>query len=66
MKCYICNRETSSFRRDPDGKYVSICSVCRSIINEHKYVYEDITDEDIKILKMTSKDFDKHAKEVVK
>lgn len=57
MRCYICNRETDNLRKDPDGKMVSICTVCNCAINDCKYVYQDITDEDIKILKMSSKDF---------
>lgn len=62
MRCYICNRETDNLRRDPDGKMTPICTVCYRFINDCKYTYQDITDEDIKILKMSSKDFDRQSK----
>lgn len=66
MRCYICNRETDNLRRDPDGKLVSICSVCRKYIYDCNRLYEDITDEDIQLLKMTKKDFIKECKHVSK
>lgn len=66
MRCYICNRETSNFKRDPDGKITCICSVCRKYIYDCNRTYQDITDDDVKILKMTKKDFIKAMKEDVK
>ena len=62
MRCYICNRETINLKRDPDGNLTAICAVCYRAINDCKYVYQDITEEDIKILKMSSKDFDKKSR----
>lgn len=62
MRCYICNRETNNLKRDPDGNLTAICAVCYHAINDCKYVYQDITEEDIKILKMSSKDFDKKSR----
>ena len=62
MRWYICNRGTDNLRKDPDGKMTPICTVCNRVINDCKYVYQDITDEDIKILKMSSKDFDRQAR----
>lgn len=63
MRCYICNRETNNLRRDPDGKLVSICSTCRKYIYDCNRLYQDITDDDVKILKMTKKDFLKAMQE---
>lgn len=55
MHCYICDRETNNFRRDPDGKYVSICSVCRKEIRDCNKLYKDIDEEelDLKIASMS-------------
>ena len=63
MRCYICNRETNNLKRDPDGKLVSICSTCRKYIYDCNRLYEDITDDDVKILKMSKKDFLRAMKE---
>ena len=63
MRCYICNRETDNLKRDPDGRLVSICSVCRKFIYDCNRLYQDITDDDVKLLKMTKKDFIKAMKE---
>lgn len=63
MRCQICNKETNSYRKDPDGKYVSICGQCRSAIYEANRRYEDIEDEDFKILKQTAKDFERESKD---
>lgn len=57
MRCYICNKETNNFRKDPDGKYVSICPTCRGIINDYNRRYLDADEDDIKLLKMTGLDF---------
>ena len=47
MRCYICNRETENFSRGPDGKFVSICSSCKSIIRDNsRKNYEDIDKQD--------------------
>ena len=62
MRCYICNKEPNSFRRDPDGKFVSICAQCRQHIYDCNRLYQDIEDEDIRVLKMTAKDFEKEMK----
>ena len=61
MHCYICDRETNNFRKDPDSKYVSICNVCRAAINDYNRRYLDVDDEDIKLLKMSNEDFIKET-----
>lgn len=61
MRCYICNRETDNFSRGPDGKFVSICSSCKSIIRDNtRKNYEDIDKQDFidsKLCAMSSMDF---------
>lgn len=59
MRCYICNKETNNFEKDPDGKWVSICSQCRGQVYETKRIYKDIDEDDIKVLKMSARDFEK-------
>lgn len=61
MRCYICNRETDNFQKQPDGKYVSICSHCSNIIRDTKRKnYEDIDEQDLvdsKLASMSSFEF---------
>lgn len=61
MRCYICNRETDNFSRGPDGKFVSICSTCKSIIRDNSGKnYEDLDKQDFidsKLCAMSSMDF---------
>lgn len=56
MRCYICNRETNSFKKDPDGTYVSICAQCRNAIYEMNRRYDDITEDDLILLKEVDDD----------
>ena len=47
MRCYICNRETEDFHKDPNGKWVSICPKCRNIIRDTQRTnYEDVEMQD--------------------
>lgn len=61
MRCYICNRETDNFGRGPDGKFVSICSSCKSIIRDTaRKNYEDIEQQDFidaRLASMSSMEF---------
>lgn len=61
MRCYICNRETDNFSKGPDGKYVSICSECRSIIRDNaRKNYEDVERQDFidaRLASMSSLEF---------
>lgn len=47
MHCYICDRETTNFRKDPDGTFVCICSSCRKAINDCNKIYKDIYEDDV-------------------
>lgn len=49
MRCYICNKETDNFRKDYDGRYVSICTECRRIIRDMVATYEDVEDDVLEI-----------------
>ena len=62
MHCYICDRETDSFKKDFDGRYVSICSECRESIRECNKIYKDVDEDDvdIKLLSMSSLDLIKY------
>lgn len=66
MRCYICNRETQNLKKDPDGKLVCICATCRKYIYDCNRTYQDITDEDIQLLKMSKKDFVRESKHASK
>lgn len=61
MRCYICNRETDDFHKDPDGKWRSICSNCKSIIKDAaRKNYEDVDEDDFidsKLASMSSLEF---------
>ena len=61
MRCYICNRETDNFKKQPDGKYISICSHCSSIIRDTaRKDYEDVMEQDFidaKLASMSSMEF---------
>ena len=50
MRCYICDRETTDFHREPDGRWISLCPKCKS--NQQRY--RDVNEEecDMKLLKM--------------
>lgn len=61
MRCYICNRETDNFSKGPDGRYISICSSCKSIIRDTaRKNYEDVERQDFidaKLASMSSLEF---------
>lgn len=58
MRCYICNRETDNFSKQPDGKWLSICSNCKNIIRDTKRRnYEDIDERDFVDLQLASISF---------
>ena len=63
MRCYICNKETNNFEKDPDGKWISVCSQCRGFVFETKRIYRDIDEEDLRVLKMSAKDFEKEIED---
>jgi NMD protein affecting ribosome stability and mRNA decay len=66
MRCYICNKETNNFEKDPDGKWISICSQCRGHVFETKRIYRDIDEDDLRVLKMSAKDFEKEMEDDIK
>lgn len=61
MKCYICGRETNNFSKQPDGKWASICSICRNIIRDTaRKNYEDVEEQDFidaRLCEMSSLEF---------
>lgn len=61
MRCCICDRETNDFHKEPNGKWVSICSNCKSIIKDTaRKNYEDIDEQDFidaKLASMSSLEF---------
>ena len=61
MRCCICDRETNDFHKEPNGKWVSICSNCRSIIRDTaRKNYEDVERQDFidaRLASMSSLEF---------
>lgn len=61
MRCCICDRETNDFHKEPNGKWVSICNNCKSIIKDTaRKNYEDIDEQDFidaKLASMSSLEF---------
>lgn len=50
MRCYICNKETTDFHKEPDGRWISLCPQCR----KHQQIYHNVNDEecDMALLRM--------------
>ena len=53
MRCECCDKETTNFFKDADGKWHSVCNKCLSATKEILPHYDDFDDDDVKLMKMT-------------
>jgi len=54
MRCYICDRETTDFHKEPDGRWISLCPKCK----KKPKLYHDVNEEecDMALLRMSPLD----------